>query len=99
MEGTKPLQTMLDRDGAQAVQLVCQTLLQLQDLFLSVCNVPGSFPCSFYGIGVGPCVSRDASHRAGSKKMNDLSFFLCSPVECAHAQTVLSQALGHRLGW
>ena len=73
MEGTKPPQTMLDGDSAQAVQLVCQALLQLQDLFLSLCNVPGSFPCSFHGIWVGPCMSRDARHWAESKKMNNLS--------------------------
>lgn len=105
MEGMKPPQTTLDGDGAQAVQLVCQALLQLQDLFLSLCNMPGSFPCSFHGIWVGPCLSRDGSsgylprYWAGSKKINNLSLSLCSPAECAHAQTVLSQALGHRLGW
>lgn len=58
MEGTKPTQTTLDGDGDQAVQLVCQALLQLQDLFLHLCNVPGSF----HGIWIDPCVRRDARH-------------------------------------
>lgn len=82
--------------GAQAIQLVCQALLQLQDLFLSLCSVPRSFPCSFHGIWVGPCVSNDSSYWALSKKMNNFS--LSTLQLNVHMQTVLSQALGHRLG-
>lgn len=36
--GDETLQTMLDGDCAQGARLVCQALLQLQDLFLSLCN-------------------------------------------------------------
>ena len=67
MEGMKPPQTVLvGRGWCQAVQLVCQ------GLFLSLCNVPGSLPCSFHGTWVGPSMNRDARHWAESMKMNDL---------------------------
>lgn len=73
MEGTNPPLNMLNRDSAQAVQLVCEVLLQLQNLFLSLCNVPGSFACSFHKIWVSLCIIRDARHWAESKNMNDFS--------------------------
>lgn len=62
MECTNPPLIMLNRDSVQAVQLVCQVLLQLQNLLLSLCNVPGSFAHSFHEIWVGSCVIRDARH-------------------------------------
>lgn len=36
MEGTKPLQTLLDGNSAQAIQMVYQALLHLQGLLLSL---------------------------------------------------------------
>lgn len=54
MECTNPPLIMLNRDSVQAVHLVCQVLLQLQNLLLSLCNVPGSFAHSFHEIWVGP---------------------------------------------
>lgn len=75
--GDKTPERTLGGDSAQTVQLGWRALLQLQNLFLSLCNVPGSFPCSFHGIWVGHCTSRGARCWDGSKMMND--FCLCSP--------------------
>lgn len=62
MEGMKPLQTLLDGNSAQAIQMVCQALLHLQGLLLSLCNVPEYLPCSLHGLRVGLHLSRDAQN-------------------------------------
>lgn len=57
-------QNPTDKAGPGTVpgQLVYQALPRLQDLLLSLCHVPRSFPYSFHGIWVSSSISRDAQH-------------------------------------